>query len=459
MEFTLSKAQGKFFKALESGKYRYMCFGGGFGGGKSMLICFIIIYYALQHSSTRYAIIRKNRTVLARTTFITFKKVLDLMGLDRSAYTLNRSELKYTFHNGSEVYFLEMDETKDPDFDKVKGIELTAVGIDQCEEVKKEALSILKGRIGRENKGGKVPAFILMTCNPSHNWVQDDFYAPWKEKKLKKPYYFLQALVEDNPWSTKEYIKGLQDLPEAEYKRYVLGDWSYSDDPNQLIRYEWLAQCLLKPSDEDQVRLDNRNLIKYMGVDVARMGKDKTVFTFMCDDLFYDMRVYSRQDTTTTAEKLMLAAKEGNIGYSNIGADVVGLGAGVVDTCYAKDFKIKAFNSGEAPTSRTGHFLFKNKRAESWWALREDIENQRIQILDKPEFKPLIKELLQIYYFVKDKVIQIESKGDMHKRMGHSPDHADSLAICNYMRKNTNLRVHHEEKTAKTQHEFMKVSF
>jgi len=76
-----------------------------------------------------------------------------------------------------------------------------------------------------------------------------------------------------------------------------------------------------------------------------------------------------------------------------------------------------------------GHLLFKNLRAESYWDLREALQKGEWKLSDNRE---LIQELLAIRYKVTDKIIQIESKAEMKKRIGHSPDLADAVVISKY---------------------------
>ena len=115
------------------------------------------------------------------------------------------------------------------------------------------------------------------------------------------------------------------------------------------------------------------------------------------------------------------------MGFS--GGSGVGVGSGVVDFCYSKGFEVVSYNSGNAATStgiKSTIYNFKNRRAEDYWRLRDMIQNGEISILNDPT---IIKELLNVRYFVSEQNIQIESKRDMKKNFGYSPDLADALVI------------------------------
>lgn len=417
MELNLTRKQSELIKALQTRRYRYLMFGGGMGGSKSYLGAIIFLQLALQFPNSRYAVIRKNMSVLKRTTYLTFQKVANDLHIP---YTENRQDM-YWQVGDSRIYFLEADDSKDQDFNKLRGLELTAAMIDEANEVAEKAFNILKMRIGRENRNGEL-AFLYLTTNPDQNWVKETFYDPYKEGSIEAPYYYLQALAKDNPFNQPEYIEALEHLPENEYNRFVLGDWSYSDDPNQLIRFDVLKPQLLASRSKEA---------DGMGIDVAREGDDDTFFAYRKNienvRRIGDIELINSQDTITTASIAIEKMKDRKVGAGSVSVDVIGVGGGVVDSMRSRGYRVNAFNSGASPTEDAGHLQFKNMRAQMYWKLREGLENGTIELVDDAR---LIKELTAIRYFVKDKYIQIESKPEIKKRLGSSPDMADAVTIA-----------------------------
>ena len=410
-----TKKQLQFINDIRSRKYEFMLFGGSVGSGKSQLMARVFISLLDSHPKTRCFVFRKNLSVLKRSTYQTFKQVAEEFG---TIYTENRSEMMWTFANGSQLWFQELDGSKDNDWNKIKGIEPTWIGIDEANEIEEGAFNILMGRLWRCNPNGE-HSFMILTCNPAQNWVKERFYTPWVNNELQAPFYFLQALTNDNPFLPAEYIQTLELLPEVEYQRYVLGNWDFADDPNQLIKYEWIKSNIWTPEGEPTA----------LGVDVAREGDDRTVFAYSNKDGLHNLEIFKHQDTMTTAQLAIERMKEKGIGYKNVGVDVVGVGGGVVDAMREQGYYVIDFNSGSSPTKMAGHLLFKNLRAESYWDLREALQKGEWKLSDNRE---LIQELLAIRYKVTDKIIQIESKAEMKKRIGHSPDLADAVVISKY---------------------------
>lgn len=112
--------------------------------------------------------------------------------------------------------------------------------------------------------------------------------------------------------------------------------------------------------------------------------------------------------------------------------DIVGIGSGVHDRLKELGYNVQGINVGEKPSNEENQGKFYNLRAEILWKLRQLFRPEegmsKISIPDHPELK---RELVEIRYgFSSEKKIKIESKDDMKRRLGNSPDFADSLALA-----------------------------
>jgi hypothetical protein len=362
-------------------------------------------------------------TVLKRTTLATFIRVLDDLKLP---YTINRQDMVMTFPNGSEILFLELDHTKDPDFNKIKGLELTTAAIDEINEILQEAFSILITRVGRWNPHNE-PSHIMGTCNPSTGWVKQMWYEPWSAGTIEPPYYFLQSLATDNPFLPPKYIKNLEYLPAPEYQRYVLGNWDFVEDPFQLITYQMIKNNFLYgpiglPVGE-----------KKLGVDVARSGDDDTTAMLTDDEKLLKARQMHGNDTVQTAVMVKNIVDEEAIVHSNVKIDTIGVGAGTFDALkhFNPPYNVVGFNSGETPSDRRDDsYEFYNKRAEAYWQLRQRFIDGKMGI--SPDELQLIEELTNVRYEIRGKKVIIEDKDKIKKRIMRSPDRADGLMMSVY---------------------------
>jgi hypothetical protein len=101
-----------------------------------------------------------------------------------------------------------------------------------------------------------------------------------------------------------------------------------------------------------------------------------------------------------------------------------------------KDNGIKghAFNGQNKSTSRTRDkaLAYFNKRAEAWWRLREELDPDQeggcqVALPPGPE---VIADLCAPKWQLGQNGIQIESKKDIRKRIGRSPDVGDAIVMC-----------------------------
>ena len=116
-----------------------------------------------------------------------------------------------------------------------------------------------------------------------------------------------------------------------------------------------------------------------------------------------------------------------------INVDEIGVGRGVVDSLEEAGFKNVGVNVAERSSDPD---RFANLRAEIWWNLRESLDPDTVKNpvpLALPPDDELLAELSAVKFkFTSRGAIQIESKADMKKRLGRSPDRADAVCLALY---------------------------
>jgi hypothetical protein len=160
---------------------------------------------------------------------------------------------------------------------------------------------------------------------------------------------------------------------------------------------------------------------------VARFVSDRTVRTLRQGAFVHEQRVTQQENLMKTAGRVVADLEDKE--HSNAHIDVIGLGGGVVDrskeVMRGQENRVKGVNVAEAATDPE---RFSNKRAEGYWRLREAFESQSIMIPDDDE---LVQELTSLKYRVANSngTIKMEEKEEAKKRLGKSPDLADSLML------------------------------
>lgn len=172
-----------------------------------------------------------------------------------------------------------------------------------------------------------------------------------------------------------------------------------------------------------------------VGVDPAYKGTegDETAIAPRRGDVVEKVWRFRDADTIETADA---AARYLHVPRSLAVVDIIGIGAGVVDTLrrYRRDGLIEAdviqFNAGAKSTrsDKIGALRFRNDRAAAWWRLREALDPSRGSKLCLPDDERLIEELVAVQV-VNDEagIIRVESKKEIRARLGRSTDSADAV--------------------------------
>jgi hypothetical protein len=433
MEINISptKKQSQCMKLLMDDKTNIVVYGGSAGGGKSWLGCVWISYLCLNYQGIRCLIGRAVLQQLKLTTLNTLFEVLQMMGLKSGEhYTFNGQSNVLTFNNGSEIILKDLAfQPSDPNYDSLGSLEVTAVFIDESTQITSLCYSIVKSRIRfKLNQYNLIPK-VLLTCNPSNNWIKKDFYLPFIEGRLDTNKAFVAALPLDNPYLPDSYIQMLRELPPQQRKRLLEGDWNYMDDTDSLFEFDSISGSIFKDSPNPQDK-------KYMSVDVARFGSDRSVVTIWVGLVVTEVLVYSKLSTTELSSQIKdLIAKYG-IHPMNVIVDSDGVGGGVADQIKGTNF----VNNARPLHDQN----FSNLKSQCYVKLADMFREGKISlnILEPSTIDDLTQELLAVKLkdIDKDNKVQVQSKEEMKKILGNSPDLSDSLM----------MRMYYEIKNLKT---------
>ena len=120
--------------------------------------------------------------------------------------------------------------------------------------------------------------------------------------------------------------------------------------------------------------------------------------------------------------------------------DGIGYGASCADVLIGMP-RIKAIavnvGDGSSATDKSGVYRFSNLRSQIFWQLREALDPDSGEGVALPDNRDLRVQLSAIRYSIVGGKIKVEPKQDIIKRMGHSPDEADAIALAWYGTINT----------------------
>lgn len=191
-------------------------FSGSVGSAKSILAAHMIAIHAIENPNSRILVLRRALKDLKRTLWPT---ILNHLGdIPHIIKQYNKSEMKITFTNGSEIIG---DSYDDMNLEKFRSLELSMSVIEEATESEQELYDAVKMRIGRLNKVKK--NIFLMLTNPD----SPEHYLYTKiitnEGPTRKVFY---SLTEQNPFLPKWYIENLKaDLDPKMARRMLYGEW------------------------------------------------------------------------------------------------------------------------------------------------------------------------------------------------------------------------------------------
>lgn len=198
----------------------------------------------------------------------------------------------------------------------------------------------------------------------------------------------------------------------------VLGNFSKRSDDTVV------SLALAEEATEREVLEPPPDREAVIAVDVARFGSDETVISTLVGKKVVIRHAYQGIDTVITAAKTKLIydeLREGP-GEARVVVDDSGVGGGVTDILKHDGVKVTAFNAGESALEPDN---YPNARSEAWFRGAEHLEEVSI-----PDDEQLAADLLSPKYKLdKDGRRVVEPKDETKKRLGRSPDRADSVLM------------------------------
>ncbi len=160
-----------------------------------------------------------------------------------------------------------------------------------------------------------------------------------------------------------------------------------------------------------------------VGVDVARLGSDRTVFVKRKGLKEIGRASYQKKRTNEVCD--LLEAFVGDDKNVLIKIDDTGVGGGVTDQMLERGYNIMAINFGSAANDKN---KYPNFISEAWFYLQSIIDDVSLV-----ENKDLLTELSNREWKMDSRGRRgVESKDDYKKRGYRSPDEADATILCFY---------------------------
>jgi len=428
INFRPSLKQFKAWEYLSDNTTTYVGYGGAAFSGKSFLLCYWLTSMCIAYPGTGWGLGRKQLTVLKKTTLLTLFKVFEECNIKNEAdYKYNQQNNTITFSNDSVIFLIDTALLpSDPLFTRFGGLELTGAAIDESAETDFQAIEVLSTRLGRRlNNKYNLAAKMLETFNPAKNHVYTRYYEPYKSGIQKPGSIFIPALPSDNPSpEVPEYIERIKATgSKVTIERLIYGNFEYDDDPTALLTFDQIIDLFTNT----HIQPDNNK--KAITADIAMQGADKMVLTYWSGFVAEKITVIPKSDGKQVIDAIENMSSTYGVPKSRIVYDADGVGSFVGGFLQGA----KAFNNGSKALNNEN---YKNLKTQCIYKWCERTSTGGYYIKDDRYKQDITKELEQLKRSNIDNdtgKLEVVSKDEIKKIIGHSPDFSDSLIMREFL--------------------------
>lgn len=303
---------------------------------------------------------------------------------------------------------------------------------DEAKTIPPETYDATEGAFSGAGEDTKAEAFAMANSTPGE--PNGRFYdiqkrrpgtEDWSVRAVSKEEVIAAGRMSEE-WAEQRRIQWGEES--AVYINRVLGNFASSEE-NTVIPLAWVEKAnerwlAIEESGE------NIGPLSSIGCDIARSGKDNTVYAKRYSYVCAALERRTRQGTMTTAGEIV-GFLRGTDAKATV--DVIGIGAGVVDRLREQGFETEPFNASSRTDllDASGELGFVNCRAASWWNLRELLDPDAEYPVALPPDDMLTGDLTAPHWRVMSGGrIQVESKEDIIKRLGRSTDDGDAVVMA-----------------------------
>ena len=259
---------------------------------------------------------------------------------------------------------------------------------------------------------------VIMTANPTR--TSGYFYD--SHNKMRNRWHCIRVSCEDSPRVSKQYIEDVAQQFGSEsnvFRVRVQGEFPDTED-DVLIPLHLIESALEREVEPSEF------VKPIWGLDVARFGNDDSALAKRQGNVQLEpVKHWHGNDVMETVGRVVQEWENTDTWErpAEICVDVIGIGSGVVDRLRELGLPVKAVNVAE----KAYNPRYMRLRDELWWRTKEFFEQRNCKICDD---QLLISELTDVKYKIESSgKTKVESKDDMKKRVGKSPDVADAWVL------------------------------
>ena len=394
------------FKPLFDSWWRHAVIEGGRYSLKSHTVARFLLLTA-RSRRVRIACLRQFQKNIADSSYQLLIDLIQQYGFSEFVWT---NDTITNTNTGSTFIFKGLDRNVETTIKSLEGIDMA--WIDEAQTITLKSIRILNPTIRKP--GSK----IIWTLNRLTDL--DPVISYFITNPPRKDVWHLEVdyrIAQKNGWLSNEILYEIEQArinhPE-DYAHDYLGKALAVSDKNIIQTAQVIEAMGREVDDEGAIEV---------GVDVARLGGDRTVFVKRKGLKEIGRASYTKKRTTEVCDLLVnfIGADKDVL----IKIDDTGVGGGVTDEMIARGYNVIPINFGAKASNPD---KYPNLISEAWFYLQSIIDN--ISIAND---KDLLVELSNREWKMDSKGRRgVESKDDYKKRGFRSPDLADATILCFY---------------------------
>lgn len=425
-------------------QHLYTLFGGAKGGSKTVTGCRIIQTDISNYEGGLFGVMRRNYTALHETTKRSFERFFP------PELVVKKTTNVWYCINDNRILWWAADRTNDPDYEKTRGLELSALMVDEASQLDElfyeNAPSLLRLPAKHVETGAPLSGYIYLTSNPvpGNNYLKRIFIAE-KTRKRDGRHHFIRSLPDENECAPPGYVESAFSTmtgPLLEMLRY--GNWEIEESEFVIVP-GYVLEHLKLDSITDRTPVA-------AGIDIG-LGRPDATVVYLCNragEFWRETSITDEYDTMRLADRLLPYCLHVQSNGGKVAVDAGSVGKGVADRLneQLEWGRLMAINFGESAVEEFGvdQQEYENRRAQLYWWARSDAEEsvrrhaaggeRSMAVLANDDFTD---EIANTYYLPRDGKLKLEPKAEITKRLGHSPDDADAFVLCNAARRELRL--------------------
>ena len=394
------------FKPLFDSWWRHAVIEGGRYSLKSHTVARFLLLTA-RSKRVRIACLRQFQKNIADSSYQLLIDLIQQYGFSEFVWT---NDTITNTNTGSTFIFKGLDRNVETTIKSLEGIDIA--WIDEAQTITLKSIRILNPTIRKP--GSK----IIWTLNRLTDL--DPVISYFITNPPRKDVWHLEVdyrIAQKNGWLSNEILYEIEQArinhPE-DYAHDYLGKALAISDKN-IIQTAQVIEAMGREVDDEGVI--------EVGVDVARLGGDRTVFVKRKGLKEIGRASFTKKRTTEVCDLLanFISADKDVL----IKIDDTGVGGGVTDEMIARGYNVIPINFGAKASNSD---KYPNLISEAWFYLQSIID--QISIAND---KDLLVELSNREWKMDSKGRRgVESKDDYKKRGFRSPDLADATILCFY---------------------------